>query len=242
MHFSWFDLVPFLSKHPNHILTASFGTILIAIISLIAKAAAGKPEEALVPHHKISIRGFFEVVVEGISGLVESVMGPHNEKLIPLIGSSFLFVLINNVVGLFPGFNSSTQNINTALACGIFIFFFYNFMGVKASGAKYFTHFFGPQLGITNKALNVIIFIVFNAMFMLPIELISHVVRPMSMGLRLSGNMTGDHTVLGIFLNLVPIGVPMVFYLLGMFVCFVQAFVFTLLSMVYISLATAHDH
>ena len=77
---------------------------------------------------------------------------------------------------------------------------------------------------------------------MLPIELISHLVRPMSLGLRLFGNMTGDHKVLSIFLDLTPYFVPMIFYGLGLFVCFVQAFVFTLLSMVYISLATAHDH
>jgi F-type H+-transporting ATPase subunit a len=101
-------------------------------------------------------------------------------------------------------------------------------MGLKENGVGYLKHFLGPLIWL--------------APLLLPIELISHMVRPASLGLRLAGNMTGDHTVLGIFLNLVPIGVPMVFYVLGLFVCFLQAFVFSLLSMVYISMATAHDH
>ena len=118
--------------------------------------------------------------------------------------------------------------MNTAFAIGIFIFFTYNFLGIKENGLAYLKHFLGPMLLL--------------APLMLPLEIISHVVRPMSLGLRLSGNMTGDHTVLGIFLDLVPYVVPVIFYGLGTFVSFVQAFVFTLLSMIYIAMATAHDH
>jgi len=228
MHFSWFQFIPGLQNLPTHVATAGFGTLLIILISLIAYSVAGKPEEALIPSQGFSLRGLFEVIVESLTGLVDSVMGHGNERMVPIIGSMFLYILLNNLLGLFPGFSPATDNLNTTLACGVTIFLLYNYEGVRSNGVGYFKHFLGPLIWL--------------APIMLPIELISHLVRPMSLGLRLFGNMTGDHTVLAIFLNLAPVGVPMIFYALGLFVCFVQAFVFSLLSMVYISLATAHDH
>ncbi|MCC6278235.1 MAG: F0F1 ATP synthase subunit A [Oligoflexia bacterium] len=228
MHFSWFQLIPGINQLPVHVASAAACTLIIAIISIVAWAVAGKPEEALIPDAKPSLRNFFEVVVEGLSGFVDSILGHGSEKYVPLIGSMFLFILVNNFFGLLPGFTPSTDNMNTAFAVGLFVFVFYNVMGVVSNGLGYIKHFFGPLIWI--------------APLMFVIEIISHIVRPFSLGLRLSGNMTGDHTVLGIFLELVPVGIPMIFYVLGMFVCFVQAFVFSLLSMVYISMATAHDH
>ncbi|MBK9293702.1 MAG: F0F1 ATP synthase subunit A [Oligoflexia bacterium] len=229
MHFSWFHyLVPSLHSIPDAVLTAAFCTMLIVVLSIIAYFSAGTPEQALIPAPGASIRSFFELVVEGFSGFVESVMGKGHENIIPIIGSLFIYILLNNFLGLFPGFTPATENFNTTLACGLFVFLLYNYFGVKENGISYFKHFLGPILWL--------------APLMLPIEIVSHLVRPMSLGLRLFGNMTGDHTVLAIFLNLIPIGVPIIFYVLGMFVCFVQAFVFSLLSMVYVSLATAHDH
>ncbi len=103
-----------------------------------------------------------------------------------------------------------------------------SYLGIKENGLGYLKHFLGPLWWL--------------APLMLVIELISHIVRPISLGLRLANVLKGDHTVVGIFTDLVPVILPIPFYLMGMFVCFVQAFVFTLLSMVYISLATAHDH
>jgi F-type H+-transporting ATPase subunit a len=176
----------------------------------------------------MTIRGFFEVVVESLANLVDSVMGHEGVKFLPIIGGFFIFIFLNNFFGLIPGFNPPTDNLNTTLPLGLVAFVLYNAAGLKEHGFAYLKHFLGPLLWL--------------AWLMLPIELVSHVVRPMSLGLRLFGNMTGDHTVLSIFLNLVPIGVPIIFYALGLFVCFVQAFVFSLLSMVYVSTATAHDH
>lgn len=197
-------------------------------MSLLAYAVARTPEEALVPPKGVTLSGIFEFIVESLSGLVDSVMGHGNQRMVPIVGSLFIYILFNNFWGLVPGFAPATDNLNTTLACGVLVFVLYNIEGFRASGPAYLKHFLGPVWWL--------------AWLMLPIELISHFVRPMSLGLRLFGNMTGDHTVLAIFLNLVPVGIPMIFYVLGMFVCFVQAFVFSLLSMVYISLATAHDH
>jgi F-type H+-transporting ATPase subunit a len=228
MHFSWFHLIPGLEHYPDHVLTAGVCTLFIVVISLMANAVAGDPKEALVPAQKFTVRNLFEVVVESLTSFVESVLGHDNGIYVPVIGTLFIYILLNNILGLFPGVNPATDNLNTTLSCGLFVFVLYNVLGLKENGIAYLKHFLGPLIWL--------------APLMLPIELISHLVRPMSLGLRLFGNMTGDHTVLSIFLNLVPIGVPMVFYLLGMFICFVQAFVFSLLSMVYIQMATAHDH
>jgi F-type H+-transporting ATPase subunit a len=228
MHFTWFQLIPGLEHVPTHVAAAAVCTAFIILMSLVAYAVVGSPEKALQLDSKFSLKSFFEFVVEALSGFVESIIGHGSEKYVPLVGTMFLFLVINNFFGLLPGFTPSTDNMNTGFAVGMFVFVFYNIMGLKENGLGYIKHFFGP--------------LIYIAPLMFVIEIISHVVRPFSLGLRLSGNMTGDHTVLSIFLELVPVGVPMIFYILGMFVCFVQAFVFSLLSMVYISMATAHDH
>jgi F-type H+-transporting ATPase subunit a len=157
------------------------------------------------------------------------VIGEGGRKYIPMFSAIFLFVLANNLMGIIPGMTPATENINTTFAMGLFTFLAYNMYGIKENGIGYLQHFLGP--------------IIWLAPIMLPIELISHMVRPFSLGLRLANVMMGDHTVVGIFLGLGPgVVLPIPFYLLGIFVCFVQAFVFTLLSMVYVAMATAHDH
>ncbi len=147
-----------------------------------------------------------------------------------MVSIIFLYIFISNFIGLIPGFLPPTDNINTTLALGVFIFIYYNYQGIRAQGLiGHLKHFMGP--------------VWYLAFLMLPIELISHAVRPVSLALRLRGNMFGDHLVLSIFSGLVPYVVPIIFMVLGLFVCFIQSFVFSLLSMVYISLATAHhDH
>jgi F-type H+-transporting ATPase subunit a len=152
------------------------------------------------------------------------------KKYFTVIMLLFTFVFVNNLIGLLPGFLPPTDNINTTLALGVFVFLYYNYQGIRAQGiVGHIKHFMGP--------------VWYLAILIFPIELISHVVRPLSLGLRLKGNMEGDHLVLSIFSGLVPYLVPIPFYVIGLFVCFMQAFVFTLLTMVYISLATAHhDH
>jgi len=227
MHFSWFHTIPGLEKYADHVMTAAFCTFLIAVMSIVAKSVAGTPEQALIPDSRLTLRSFFEVVVESLDGFVDSVI--HGGDIyVGIVATMFIYIFINNVFGLFPGISPATENLNTTLAVGIFSFLLYNAEGLKEHGFGYLKHFLGPLPWLIP--------------LILPIEIVSHLVRPLSLGLRLFGNMTGDHTVLSIFLNLVPIGVPIIFYGLGLFVCFVQAFVFSLLSMVYLSMATAHDH
>ena len=227
-HFNWFELVPGVGHEYIHVATAIFVTLLIILLSLAARMALGTGEKFHEPARRFSIKGIFEVCLEFIIDLTDMMLGKDGPIYIPLFGAIFVYILVNNIMGLFPGMTPATDNFNTTISVGLFVFVTYNFLGIKTHGLAYFKHFMGPVLWL--------------AFLMIPIEIISHMVRPLSLGLRLGGNMIGDHTVLGIFTSLTKIGIPVIFYGLGLFVCFVQAFVFTLLSMVYVSMATAHEH
>ena len=243
-HFSWFHyLFPRTAEIPDHVLTAGFATLLIIIISLTACFAAGKPEAAVIPHKGVSIRGFFEVLVEFLYNLVEGILGHKGaKKFVPLfLGPAFLYLLINNLIGLIPGFTPATENFNTNFAIGILSFALYNIWGLIDMGpAKYMAHFFGPK-ELREGGLGMLIIGIVFGVVMFAIEIVSHAIRPITLSLRVTGNMMGDHSVLGAMISVAPWVVPMVFYVLGLFVCFMQAFVFTILSTVYILLATHHE-
>lgn len=231
--FNWLDLIPALQHVPNHVAMAVIVSVALMVATLVAtlqlKRATAAPGGALVPPPRWTFRNFFEVVAENLYKLTESVLGHHDAPhYFPIVGSLFLFIFVSNLIGLVPGFLPPTSNLNTTMALGAFVFLYYNFVGLKVNGLGYLKHFFGPVLWL--------------GPLMLVIEIASHIFRPLSLALRLRGNIEGDHIVLGVFSGLVPYALPMVFYGLGIFVAFVQAFVFCLMTMVYISLSTAHDH
>jgi F-type H+-transporting ATPase subunit a len=229
MSFNWTQLVPGVGHEYSHVATLGIAVAGVFVIGSAARASLGAGETAVIPANKFSIRGIFELLIEGISSLTEMVIGHHGKKYIPFFASVFFFVLLNNLIGVIPGMTPATENINTTFGFGCLMFLFYNFQGIKENGIfAYLKHFMGPVLLL--------------APLMFVIELVSHFVRPFSLGLRLANVMMGDHIVLSVFTDLVPFGVPIPFYILGLFVCFVQAFVFTLLSMVYVAFAIAHDH
>lgn len=228
-------MIPGVDHHNTHVATAVVVTGGLILLSLAGRAVLGTGEKAVMPAGKLSIKGLFEALIEFNVGLGEMVLGSHGRKFVPLFASVFTFILVNNLVGLVPGMTPATDNFNTTFAVGIFSFLVYNIVGIKEKGFRYLEDFTG-HLPITFFWLMPL---------MLVIELLSHAFRPVSLGLRLAGNMTGDHAVLGVFLELLPAPfvyfVPMIFYVLGLLVCFIQAFVFTLLSMAYVMMAQAHD-
>lgn len=226
-HFTWFNLFT-ENHHMIPVYAAYLATALIIVVSLIGRLALGNGEAAIQPASRLSIKGFFEIFIEFMDGMVNMVLGHHGRPYLPVFGAIFFYIVFNNLIGLIPGFTAATANINSAFAIGIFSFFLYNYEGFKHAGFSYLKHFMGPVWWL--------------AWLMLPIEIVSNLIRPLSLGIRLSVNMTADHAVLGTFIDLTKVIIPMIFYGLGTFVSFVQAFVFTMLSMVYVMMATADDH
>lgn len=214
----------------THVMVSLLVVMFVLFGALRFKAGvAGGGRGAIVPPATFNLRNMFELLCDGILSLMTGVMGEKNaKKFFPLIGSLALFILFNNLAALIPGFVPGTDTLKTNLALALLVFVLSHYYGLKEHGLAYLKHFAGPIWWLSP--------------LMLPIELIGHAARPISLSLRLMGNMVADHKVIFAFFTLVPWFVPIPFYFLGMLVCVVQTLVFCLLSMVYISMAIAHDH
>lgn len=178
------------------------------------------------------LQNFMEVIVGGIENMIVETMGEHGRPFFPLIATLALFILTSNLIGLVPGFFPPTANLNTTAACALVVFVATHVVGIKEHGLHYVKHFMGP--------------IVWLAPLIFFIEIIGHLSRLLSLSLRLFGNMQGHELVLMIFFTLgakyyLPVA-PLPMMLMGILVSFIQAFVFMLLSMIYIqgSLEEAH--
>jgi F-type H+-transporting ATPase subunit a len=229
--FNFFNLASHAAHVPAHTLALIVGSVVLIVAGVVYRAQLSNAKNYIIPDKGISVRNLLEALGQAMYGTAKTVMGEESaKKYFPYIIFVFFFILINNLIGILPGSMSANQNLNTTLALGLFTFIYFNFQGIRAVGfVNYMKHFAGPM-----PALALLIF---------PIEIISVSVRPLSLALRLRGNMDGDHFILGIFSELVPYIVPIPFYAMGIFVGFLQAFVFTLLTMIYIGMATAHhDH
>ena len=173
-------------------------------------------------------QNFLEVVVTGIDGLIEETMGKEGKAYFPLIATIALFILTCNLIGLIPGFYPPTANLNTNAALALCVFAMTHVVGFKKHGIGYLKHFMGP--------------IIWLAPLMFVIEIIGHIARPLSLTLRLFGNMYGHEIVLMIFLALVPLFLPIPMMLMGVLIALIQTFVFTLLAMIYIAGALEEAH
>lgn len=215
----------------EHVLTLAFISFVLLITGLLYQKSVKASADPVIPDRGITLKNLLEKYGSFIMDQAKAVIGEEEgPKYFVFLATLFLFILVSNLIGLIPGFLPPTENLNTTLALGVVAFVFYNIKGCKELGTvEYIKHFAGP--------------IWYMGILIFPIEIISHCVRPLSLALRLRGNMAGDHMVLGIFSGLVPQVVPVIFMLLGVLVSCIQAYVFTMLTMVYISLAVAHhDH
>ena len=227
--FTWYSLLPNpLSQIPEHTFTALLIMVFLVVLAFGARRSLARTENSVIPGEGLSLRNSAELLVEFVSWLSESIIGPKGIRYVPLFGSFFLFILIANLSGLIPGFSPPTNNLNTTLGLGIVSFLAYNYFGWREHGAGYIKQFMGP--------------VIFLAPFFLILEGISHLVRPLSLGLRLFGNIFGDHLVVEIFTELTKVVIPVLFYMLGALVSLIQAFVFTLLSVIYVAMAVSHEH
>lgn len=241
-HFTWasaaLSAIPALHAIPEHAVTSLLVTALLVCVAWAVRNRLLKPEEAIVPGERLNIGLVAQYFVEGIAGLAEGVIGHGSARYVPLLGSFFIFILLSNLLGLVPGFVPPTSNFNITLGLGVVAFVAYNFYGVREHGVGYLKQFMGPMLWL--------------APLMVLVEVFSHVFRPISLGIRLFANLFADHTVVGIFTQLCsdlpfPFSVlgaiiPVPFYALGAFVSVIQAFVFTMLTAIYIALAVSHEH
>jgi len=185
-------------------------------------------DQGLVPPRSVNLRNFFEYTAETVYGMVEGAMGEKNApRFFPLIGALWVFILFSNLIGLIPGFIAPTVTLKTNAGIALLVFVMTHVYGIKEHGLSYFKHFLGPSPAL--------------APLMLPIEIVSHFARPLSLMVRLMGNMMADHKVVFSFFALVPLLVPLPFMLLGLLVCMIQALVFCTLTMVYISMAIEHE-
>ena len=171
-----------------------------------------------------------ETGVQSIRGLLLDNVGPSGMAYLPVVATFAVLILVSNLMGLFPGLMSPTASTSVTFALGISSFVYYNYVGIRENGVVgHLKHFAGP--------------IPWLAILMFPIELISNLVRPMSLGVRLFGNLFGDEQILGTIASLVPwwLPVPVLIMPLSVFVAFMQTFIFTLLSILYIAEVSHHE-
>jgi F-type H+-transporting ATPase subunit a len=176
--------------------------------------------------------GGLQHVFEGAHGFVEGqsqeIIGHHSERYTPFLMTLTFFILISNLLGLIPGFESPTAVPVVPLGCAVCAFIYYQSQGFRQHGVAYLKHFMGPMWWL--------------AIIMIPIEIISHLARMLSLTVRLYANMFAGDMVTWVFFSLVPIGVPIIFLGLHLGVSLLQTYIFVLLTMVYLSGAVAEEH
>jgi F-type H+-transporting ATPase subunit a len=232
---------------PDHVTYTWLAMIILAGLAFVASRNV-----QLVPR---GLQNFFEVVLEQFQQMIDDVIGHEGRRFLPLIATLGLFILAGNLLGLVPGMNGPTTNLNTTAACGLIVFVSYHSIGVRKQGVvTYLNHFTGPMPWSFGMAP--------IKLLMVPIEVFSHLARPLSLTLRLFGNMFGGHVLLamifflmglqgliGLALSGTPLGavvggiggiVMIVFtvgflYPLKILVAFLQAFIFVMLTMLYIA-------
>jgi len=205
---------------------------LIVSLGLIVFAwyagRAYRGTQMVEPSGRVTVAFVTEWAIARLLGIFESVMQHGARELFAVLGTFSFFILANNLIGVFPGFNPPTDQYNVTVTLALITFVVAHTIGIRAHGFAYIKKFMGPLWWI--------------APLMFPIEIISHLVRPLSLSVRLFGNMTGDHKVVAVFSSLLALGLPVPFMGLGVFVAFLQTFVFILLSAVYFQDALAHGH
>lgn len=245
--FTFFEhYLPGVTHENLFLFTSAFVAILLLLVSMRLYPRIKKASDNVIPKQGVSIQSILEVLIEVLATFCDDVIGHGGRKYLPYLGTLFIFLLASNLIGMIPGFLPPTEVWVIGAALALISFITFNYYGFKEKGVGYLMHFVAPLSlsGIKNPLLLILIsipFLAFQALF-ISIESLSTILRPITLTIRITMNMTADHTVLGVFSSLVPYLVPIPFMVLGIFVCFMQAFVFTLLSMVYISMAVAHDH
>jgi F-type H+-transporting ATPase subunit a len=211
--------IPGFEEYP-HVTYTWFIMIMFAVLTFVVRGAL-----RLVP---AGWQNLFEVILVSLADFMDSTIGHGGRKFMPLIGTLALFILVGNLLGLVPGMSSPTANINTNLALALTVFVIYHFVGIQKRGVAYFKQFLGPVWWL--------------APMMLPIEIISHLARPVTLAVRLFGNIKGEDMIILVLGFLIPLLLPIPMMALAVFTSVLQMFVFILLTMVYLAGALSEEH
>ncbi len=206
---------------PDHVLNALTVLLVLTAIAVWVRKGLSKDKPS-------GLQQVFEIVIGGIRGLLFDVIGHHGDHYLPMIASFAFFIFVSNFFGLIFFLQPPTANLNTNLALALVSFAYYHTQGFRHAGPGYLKHFLGPML-------------VLAPLFIL-LEPISHIARVVSLTLRLTGNIGGEHTATGVFTGFFPVLLPWPMMLLGMIGAGMQAFIFVMLSSVYVSGAVSEEH
>ena len=218
--FELIGLGHFAHAYP-HVIYSWFAILLLIIFAVLATRKI-----EMVPTKG---QNFFELIISWMEEFMVDITGDEGRWFFPIVATIFIYVAFCNLMGLVPGLYPPTASINTTVACAIPVFLFTHYIGIKYHGIKYIKHFLGPVWWLIP--------------IVLPIEIIGHLARVLSLSFRLFGNMTGHELVLAILFMLAgAFFAPLPIMAMGIFVAFVQAFVFFLLSIMYFAGAMEEAH
>ena len=212
-------------KNPEHLIPAHIVISLIVTVFLILIFGLASRKLSLVPS---KLQSILEIIIQTFENLLTDFIGEKGKKYLPMVATVGLFILFCNLAGLVPGFMAPTSNFNVTVGCALVVFIYYHWQGIKAQGLfKYFKHFLGP--------------IPFLAPLLLPIEIISHFSRPVSLSMRLYGNIFAEELLIVVIASIIPFFLPLPFMVMAIFTAVIQAFVFVMLACIYIAGAVVHE-
>jgi len=212
-------------KNPEHLVPDYIVMCLIVAVVLILFFGLASRRLNLVPS---KLQNILELIIKAFESILVEMIGERGKKYLPLIATIGLFILSCNLLGLVPGFMSPTSKLNVTLGCALVVFFYYHWQGIRSQGLfKYLKHFAGPTPLL--------------APLLLPIEIISHFSRPVSLSLRLFGNIFAEELLIVVIASIIPFFLPLPFMAIAILTAIIQAFVFVLLACIYIGGAVAHE-
>jgi len=207
---------------PNYVAMQVLVVLILVVLFLVLRSRLSLENPGKLQH-------MFEVAIEFMRSQAEEIIGHHGRHFVPMVLTLGLFILFSNVIGLIPSFGAPTSHPEVTVGCAMVAFLYYHYSGARHQGLlKYIKHFGGTVWWL--------------APLMFPVEIVSHLARPLSLSVRLFANIFAGHQISEIFFSLVGLGVPMIFLGLDTFVSFLQAYIFMLLTMVYLQGAVAEEH
>lgn len=213
---------------PVVVQSTALAIFVLCVCGVLVRRQIAAAGGGVLPDEGVTVRNVFELIIENLGQIAKDNLGDEYRTYFPIVGTIFFFILISNLLGLFPAFGGATSYIETTAAWAIISVSLAEAVGLRKHGFGYVKHFLGP--------------IWWLAPFFFILEVPLHLARIVTLTIRLLANMFADHTIVAVWLGLVPVLIPAIFMGLGLVIAFLQAFVFSLLTMVYIGQALEEAH